>query len=92
MPTRLKKLDDLEIDGIILAKAGLERLNLFGKNCEVLDWMVPAPAQGAIVVSALESETKLINELKKLNHNATSLCVKHEREFMKSLEGLSYAY
>ena len=87
VPTRLKKLDDLEIDGIILAKAGLERLNLFGKNCEVLNWMVPAPAQGAIVVSALESETKLINELKKLNHNATSLCVKHEREFMKSLEG-----
>ena len=82
-----KKLGNLEIDGIILAKAGLERLNLFGKNCEVLDWMVPAPAQGAIVVSALESETKLINELKKLNHNATSLCVKHEREFMKSLEG-----
>ena len=87
VPTRLKKLNDLGIDGIILAKAGLERLNLFGENCEELNWMIPAPAQGAIVVSALESEIKLINELKKLNHNATSLCVKHEREFMKSLEG-----
>jgi hydroxymethylbilane synthase len=50
--TRLRKLDDEEVDGLILAEAGLERLGLRPPNVERLesDEMVPAPGQGALAV------------------------------------------
>uniref|UniRef100_A0A2B4RDY1 Porphobilinogen deaminase n=1 Tax=Stylophora pistillata TaxID=50429 RepID=A0A2B4RDY1_STYPI len=48
--TRLQKLKDNHWDGAIFAQAGLERIGLLnGKNYDVLDWMIPAPAQGGMV-------------------------------------------
>ncbi len=52
--TRLQKLNDNDWQGAIFAKAGLERINVLPKNHEVLEWMLPAPAQGAMVIVALE--------------------------------------
>src|SRR5258705_700590 len=48
--TRLQKVKDNNWQGAIFAAAGLERINLRPQNCIELDWMLPAPAQGAIMV------------------------------------------
>ena len=48
--SRMQKLEDSSWRGAIFAKAGLERIGLLPESHEVLDWMVPAPAQGALMV------------------------------------------
>ena len=48
--TRLRKLNESDWQGAIFAAAGLERIGLRPKNSIDLDWMLPAPAQGAVVV------------------------------------------
>ncbi|WP_010136820.1 hydroxymethylbilane synthase [Ochrovirga pacifica] len=85
--TRLQKLQDNDWNGAIFAKAGLERINLLPKNHVVLDWMVPAPAQGAIMITALESNPMVLQACEQLNHPDTALCVAIERAFMRRLEG-----
>jgi len=85
--TRLKKLADNNWNGAIFAKAGLERINLLPENHLVLDWMIPAPAQGAIMITALESDTEVLEACAKLHHKETALCVGIERDFMRTLEG-----
>lgn len=85
--TRLKKLSDNNWDGAIFAAAGLERINLLPKNHLMLDWMVPAPAQGAIMVTALKNAAKIVEICSKINHKNTEIEVATERQFMKTLEG-----
>lgn len=85
--TRLKKLEDNKWNGAIFAKAGLERINLLPKEHLVLDWMIPAPAQGAIMITALESDQEVLEACAKLHHEDTALCVGIERDFMRTLEG-----
>lgn len=85
--TRLKKLADNNWNGAIFAKAGLERINLLPENHLVLDWMIPAPAQGAIMITALESDVEVLEACAKLHHKETALCVGIERDFMRTLEG-----
>lgn len=85
--TRLKKLADNNWNGAIFAKAGLERINLLPDNHLVLDWMIPAPAQGAIMITALESDVEVLEACAKLHHKETALCVGIERDFMRTLEG-----
>ncbi len=85
--TRIKKLEDNNWDGAIFAAAGLERINLTPKNSLDLDWMLPAPAQGAMLVVAMDKDTVTRELLKALNHNESEICVHIEREFLKILEG-----
>lgn len=85
--TRLKKLRDNNWNGAIFAAAGLERINLLPHNHIVLDWMVPAPAQGAMVVVAMEQDTYSREALAKLNHAESEICTYIERQFLKRLEG-----
>ena len=87
VPTRLKKLETLDCQGTIMAIAGLERLEILPKQHAVLDWMVPAPAQGALLVTALESNKDLLVKLSPLNDDETALCVTQERKFLRELEG-----
>jgi hydroxymethylbilane synthase len=79
--TRIKKVLDGEIDGIILAAAGVKRLGLEKNISEFMDekiW-VPAIGQGAIGIET-KKDNKIINNLvAKLNDKKTSLCVKSER-------------
>ena len=56
-------------------------------NSLVLDWMIPAPAQGAILVTGLASNQILKSSLSTLNHPETAFCVSQEREFLRTLEG-----
>lgn len=85
--TRLQKLKDNNWNGAIFAEAGLERINLKPKDFLPLDWMLPAPAQGAMLVVAMEEDTFIREALSKLNHRETEICVHIEREFLKVLEG-----
>ncbi|MCF8713728.1 hydroxymethylbilane synthase [Joostella atrarenae] len=85
--TRLEKLKNNDWDGAVFAAAGLERINLKPKNHTVLDWMIPAPAQGAMLVVALEKDNFCREALKKLNHYETDICTTIEREFLSTLEG-----
>lgn len=85
--TRLQKLADNPWNGAIFAKAGLERLDLIPENNIELDWMLPAPAQGAMVVVAMEPDDFCREAVAKLNHFESEICTKIERDFLKTLEG-----
>ncbi len=85
--TRLQKLIDNNWNGAIFAAAGLERIELLPKNHVMLDWMIPAPAQGAIMVTALKADTEILDICAQINHKETEMAVAVERLFMKTLEG-----
>jgi hydroxymethylbilane synthase len=85
--TRLQKLRDYNWNGAIFAKAGLERINAIPENHIVLDWMLPAPAQGAVVVVAMEYDDFSKEALSTLNHKDSEICTQIERDFLKTLEG-----
>ncbi len=85
--TRLRKVAESNWDGAIFAAAGLERINLKPENAVELNWMLPAPAQGAIVIVVKESDSHSISCCEILNHEATAACVKIERDFLRALMG-----
>lgn len=85
--TRMQKLADSNWQGAIFAAAGLERIGLTPKETISLDWMIPAPAQGAMLVVAMENDTFCREALAKLNHPETETCVHIERDFLRTLEG-----
>ena len=87
--TRLKKLDNEEYDAIILATAGLERLNMATRIKSKLTpnaWL-PAVGQGAVGVECLASRIDLVDLMAELNHHETAQCVNAEREMNKILNG-----
>lgn len=85
--TRMNKLFSSQWEGAIFAKAGLERAALLGCHFQELEWMIPAPAQGAIgIVCKMKDET-LVEQLKQINHRPTQMCVDIERNFLHILEG-----
>ena len=85
--TRMQKLHDNPWNGAIFAAAGLERINLKPENFLNLDWMIPAPAQGAMVVVAMEHDSFCREVIGKLNDEKTDICTKVERDFLRTLEG-----
>ena len=85
--TRLQKLEDNDWNGAIFAAAGLERINLKPENFIELDWMIPAPAQGAMLIVAKENDDFCKEAVAQLNDKNTALCVEIEREFLRVLEG-----
>src|SRR5690606_31288868 len=85
--TRLQKLKDNDWNGAVFAAAGLERINLLPENYMVLDWMIPAPAQGAMVVVAMENDDYCREAVAKLNHPDREMCTYIERRFLRKLEG-----
>lgn len=85
--SRLKKLKDNNWDGAIFAAAGLERINLKPDTFIELDWMVPAPAQGAMLVVAMENDKYSREAVANLNHKETEICTFIERQFLRTLEG-----
>ncbi|WP_420321070.1 hydroxymethylbilane synthase [Flagellimonas sp.] len=85
--TRLLKLIENDWNGAIFAQAGLQRIKLLPKDAMVLDWMVPAPAQGAMMVVAQENDDFSKEALHKLNHPDSEIATGIEREFLRTLEG-----
>ncbi|WP_442787699.1 hydroxymethylbilane synthase [Flavobacterium suncheonense] len=85
--TRMQKLQENDWNGAVFAAAGLERINLKPETYINLDWMVPAPAQGAMVVVAMENDEFALDALSQLNHIETEICTYIERQFLRTLEG-----
>jgi hydroxymethylbilane synthase len=85
--TRLRKLNESNWSGAIFAAAGLERIGLRPKNAIDIDWMLPAPAQGAILVVCREDDSFSFDACNKFNDSETALCTKVERDFLKILLG-----
>ena len=95
--TRMQKLQENDWNGAKFAAAGLERLGFINENAikspsfggvgEALDWMIPAPAQGAMVVVAMAEDFYTIEALSQLNHIETEICTYIERQFLRTLEG-----
>jgi hydroxymethylbilane synthase len=85
--TRLKKVNESNWDGAIFAAAGLERINLRPANSIDLDWMLPAPAQGAIMVVCKEEDTLSKKACSLFNDEITAVSTKIERDFLRRLMG-----
>lgn len=85
--TRLRKLNDHSWNGAIFAAAGLERIDLRPENSIDLDWMLPAPAQGAITVSCRKNDEAAFEAAHLLNDEVTQICTKIERDFLRTLLG-----
>lgn len=84
--TRLEKVSRNAWDGAIFAAAGLLRIDLGHHISTYLDWMVPAPAQGAMAVMARDGDKQMATAAGRLNHEATALCTGVERAFLNVME------
>ena len=87
--TRLAKVKSNPWRGGIFAAAGLDRLGLLEglEGMEHLDWMVPAPAQGSILVLGLQGRADLKHVVTQLDHPDSSMAASIERAFLYALEG-----
>lgn len=84
--TRLRKLGENSWAGAIFAAAGLKRINLDHHISQYLDWMVPAPAQGAMAVMIREDDPEIYDITRSLNHPETELCTGIERDLLNEME------
>ena len=84
---RLQTLKESDWIGALFAKAGLERINQIPTSSQVLEWMIPAPAQGAICVVGRTDELDSFAAVKRLNCETTFRATQQERHFLRRLEG-----
>lgn len=91
VPTRLQKLIDGEYDAILLAKAGLDRLelDLQGMHEEILDpeQFIPAPAQGVLALQIRENDAELFEFMQQMNHIDIQSQIALERTVLNRLQG-----
>lgn len=85
--TRMRKLLESNWDGAIFAAAGLDRMDMRPDNAIELEWMLPAPAQGAVMVACRAGAQAILHACAPFNDAATALCVQIERDFLKTLMG-----
>lgn len=87
--TRLRKLDEEQYDALILACAGLRRLELEHRIDAAIstEEMVPAVGQGAIAIETRADDAFTIEITSALDHEETRLCCLAERAFLRSLGG-----
>lgn len=85
--TRLRKVAESDWNGAIFATAGLERINVRPEKSIELDWMLPAPAQGAIVVICRDEDIFTYEACQDFNDFKTALCTKIEKDFLRTLLG-----
>lgn len=84
---RMQKMNESEWNGAVFAAAGLERIGLKPEKFIPLDWMIPAPAQGAMVIVAMANDEFCKQAVAELNDLETDICTYIERQFLKTLEG-----
>lgn len=100
VPTRLRKLAENEWDGIVLARAGLERLGFSPTRTEIgfeggqfffeilsLEVFLPAGGQGIIALQIRSDDQSTKALLESVNDPETLLCLQAEREFLSRLHG-----
>jgi len=89
LDTRLAKLDAGEYDALVLAAAGLKRLDLAERIACFIEpaESLPAPGQGALAIECREDRPELVALLSALNHAVTDACVRAERAASRALSG-----
>ncbi len=87
--TRLRKMEEKNFDGIILACAGLKRLGFGDKIRQVLPrtMCLPAVGQGALAIECRQADKETRELLEFLNDRCTRLCTEAERGFLATVEG-----
>lgn len=87
--TRLQKMEDGEVSAVVLAKAGIDRMDWSDKITVVFepDMLCPAIGQGAIGIQCREDDELVKEDLAKINHKDTFTCVSTERIVIRTLEG-----
>jgi hydroxymethylbilane synthase len=88
LDTRLNRVTSGDLDGIVVARAGLSRIGRLGVVTETLEpvQMLPAPAQGALAVECRAGDTELIAVLAQLDDADTRAAVTAERVLLAELE------
>jgi hydroxymethylbilane synthase len=91
VPTRIQKLRDGKYDAILLAAAGVERLQLDLSDFHVIKLdayeFIPAPAQGVLALQTRSDDEELIKALQPLHHADVQACIAVERRILNLLEG-----
>ena len=89
LDTRLKKLRAMNLDGIVLALAGVKRLGLEEKVTEIIstDISLPAIGQGALGIETRQDDQEIEGQIRFLNDKDSWIAVSAERSFLKKLEG-----
>ena len=87
--TRIKKVEENKLDAIILAAAGVKSLNLENKISITFESseILPAVGQGIIAVQCRKEDKLILDIIKKINDNETSLCAKAERQMLQTIGG-----
>ena len=87
--TRIKKVEENKLDAIILAAAGVKSLNLENKISITFETseILPAVGQGIIAVQCRKEDKLILDIIKKINDNKTSLCAKAERQMLQTIGG-----
>ena len=89
LDTRLKKLKTMNLDGIVLAFAGVKRLGLEERITEIIPTEISLPAigQGALGIETRQDDKEVEGRIQFLNHKNSWIAVSAERAFLKKLEG-----
>jgi len=89
LETRLKKLKTMNLDGIVLALAGMKRLGLEERITEIIPTEISLPAigQGALGIETRQDDQETEGKIQFLNHKDSWIAVSAERAFLKKLEG-----
>lgn len=87
--TRIRKMQEMKLDGIILAYAGVKRLGYEDRISEELafDLVLPSAGQGSIAVECRKNDEETRRLIKLINHLDSELLVNTERAFLKELQG-----
>lgn len=87
--TRIRKIDDENLDGVVLAASGLIRAGLDGRISQYLpiDVMIPAPAQGALALEIRDNDKDLEEIINILKDDITKVQVEAERGFLDGING-----
>ncbi|MBI5700494.1 hydroxymethylbilane synthase [Candidatus Saganbacteria bacterium] len=93
LDTRIRKMDELGLDAIVVAYAGIKRLKLEVGSWKFriakipFSWMLPASGQGAVAIECRSDDEETIGLLKKLNHPLTEITTRAERALLFALGG-----
>ncbi len=87
--TRLRKVDEGQVDGTLLAMAGLKRLGLADVATDVMapEDFLPAPGQGAICIESRRGDDDIAALVAPVNHRETHIALSCERAFLGALDG-----
>ena len=87
--TRIKKLEEDKLDGIILAAAGVKSLNLDNKIgfSFKIEEVIPAVGQGIVAVQCNKNDSAVKNFLKNINDQETEICARSERAMLETIGG-----